>query len=448
MEIFLSNTLSGKKEEFVPYDPEHVRMYVCGPTVYNRIHLGNARSLTVFDMLYRVLKSKYKNVIYVRNITDVDDKILDAVKDGDVGKFIKKMIDAFHEDSSSLNCLSPTFEPKATEFIDGMIKMIERLIENGNAYIKNQHVFFDVTSFSEYGVLSNRDIQELEPGARIDINSDKKNPSDFVLWKPIKEGEKIFFDSPWGKGRPGWHIECSAMSKELLGDRFDIHGGGMDLVFPHHENEIAQSKCESSTNHFAKYWIHNGFVTVNDEKMSKSLGNFITVHDLLKSGITQNALRYFYLSTHYKKPLNFSEKGIRDAEKVMKKITALYEEHQENISKHSSKRLPQDFLRCLYDDLNTPKAIAYLHHLLNSVNEDRGALEYLFSCCEFLGLKLSNDQKRQNIPEDIIKIAEERRLARKEKDWGKSDNLRETLKNLGYAIEDIGQDHEYKIVKL
>src|SRR3989338_816958 len=324
MAIRIFNTLT-KKEEIVDLlDPTCLKMYVCGPTVYDRPHLGNARSAVVYDMFFRFFSKVFAKVIYVRNITDVDDKINNAAKERQISiqELTKEIIKLFHQDLDALNVLRPSLEPKATDNIPEMIKMIEELIENGNAYVSAGHVLFDVKSYKNYGELSNRNLDEMIAGARIEVEKYKKDPLDFVLWKSADEDDDIssVFASPWGKGRPGWHIECSAMSVKYLGKNFDIHGGGADLQFPHHENEIAQSRCAYSSSIYAKYWIHNGFLTVNGEKMSKSLKNFITVFDLLQKGEKGIVIRYLLLATHYRKPLDFSEKSLHDAQKSIEKF--------------------------------------------------------------------------------------------------------------------------------
>ena len=278
MDIFLTNNLTNKKEKFVPKDQKHIGMYVCGPTVYDDPHIGNARPLIIFDILFRLLKSKFKTVIYVRNLTDIDDKIIKASKDQKISttELTNKITKSFFEDCSYLNCENPTNQPKATEHIDLMIEMINELLNKGFAYENNKHVYFEVKKFSDYGKLSNKKLEDLKAGSRIVISENKKNSEDFVLWKPSNDDEPSW-DSPWGKGRPGWHLECSAMSKKFLGNEFDIHGGGIDLIFPHHENEIAQSRCANETSTFANYWIHNAFITMSNEKMAKSQGNILKI---------------------------------------------------------------------------------------------------------------------------------------------------------------------------
>lgn len=320
MTLTLQNTITRKREDFIPADKDRVTLYACGPTVYDRPHLGNARAVVVYDMLFRILRFIYgaKDVIYARNITDIDDKIIQAATERGVAinELTTQITKAFHHDIAALNCLPPTYEPRATEYITQMTTMISTLIDNGAAYEADSHVYFDVTSNPDYGQLSGRKLDELVAGARVKIGTFKNHPGDFVLWKPATENESGF-DSPFGFGRPGWHIECSAMSTDLLGINFDIHGGGADLKFPHHENEIAQSCAANPGSHFAKYWVHNGFLTINGEKMSKSLGNFTTVHDLLESGTEGEVIRLAFLLTKYHDPLDWNPKLLSDAKKML-----------------------------------------------------------------------------------------------------------------------------------
>ena len=446
--VQFTNTLTNQKEGFAPFDKDNVKMYVCGPTVYDRAHIGNARSSVVFDVLYRVLRAIYPKVTYVRNITDVDDKIITASNENgeDAKALTDRMTRYFHDDLGALNCLLPDHEPKATENITQMIAMIERLILRGHAYTNDNHVYFNVKSFAKYGQLSNRRLDELEAGSRIDVSELKRDPLDFVLWKPKKAHENVFFDSPWGQGRPGWHIECSTMSKEIFGDSFDIHGGGVDLVFPHHENEIAQSTCESPSNQFAKYWLHNGFLTVDGDKMSKSLKNFITVKELLDSGVSGAALRYFYLTTHYRKPLDFNQKALDDANKSINKFQAILD----SIDKKSSSemlhgKVSDEFLGYLADDLNTPLALAYLHKLCTKIsNTNNEYVTELRSCCEFLGLTLGMSSAAKEITSEVIALAEKRKEAKLQKQWSEADKIRLDIERLGYKILDT--ESGYKII--
>ena len=320
-DIFLTNNLSNKKEKFVPLDSKKIGMYVCGPTVYDNPHIGNARPLVIFDILFKVLKCKYGEsaVSYVRNITDIDDKIIKSANDNNISikDLTNKVVKDFKDDCDYLNLESPSKEPKATDHINEMIEMISELIKKKFAYEKNNHVYFEVNKFKDYGKLSNKNLDELVAGSRVEISEDKKNPEDFVLWKPSTDNEP-YWDSPWGKGRPGWHLECSAMSRKYLGNQFDIHGGGIDLIFPHHENEIAQSRCANDTKSFANYWVHNGFITMSNEKMAKSQGNILSINDLKSLGAGQ-VLRLALMSAHYKQPLDWNEKLFQDCKKTIQK---------------------------------------------------------------------------------------------------------------------------------
>ena len=358
-DIFLTNSFGNKKVKFSPIDPKKIGMYVCGPTVYESPHIGNARPLVVFDILFKVLKCKYgkDSITYVRNITDIDDKIITSSIENkiSVSELTGKITSIFHEDCKYLNCESPTHEPRATDNISLMIDMINKLIKNNFAYEKNNHVYFEVKKFDDYGKLSNKNLDELVAGARVEISKNKKNPEDFVLWKPSSNDEP-YWDSPWGKGRPGWHLECSVMSKKFLGDVFDIHGGGRDLIFPHHENEIAQSRCANEKNNFANYWVHNGFITISNEKMSKSLGNILKISDFKKK-VNGQVLRLALISSHYKQPLDWNNKLLNECEKTINKWYESY------IDIDKSVLIPDEYLSPLYDDLNTPGYIANLHKL-------------------------------------------------------------------------------------
>lgn len=444
MKIFLTNTLSGKKEEFVPIDTSNVKMYVCGPTVYDRPHIGNARSSVVFDLLFRLLRNLYPKVTYVRNITDVDDKIINSANKNNesVESLTARITKYYHEDLGYLNCLIPNQEPKATENIPDMISMITRLIDIGHAYVNESHVYFDIDSYADYGKLSKRKIDDQDIGARIEISELKKNPMDFVLWKPKKQHEQMYFSSPWGDGRPGWHIECSVMSKKYLGDNFDIHGGGVDLVFPHHENEIAQSICESKNNKFAKYWVHNGFLTVEGDKMSKSLKNFITVKELLDSGISGAALRYFYLTSHYKRPLDFNKKALEDSQKSISKFQKSIQKYNEKLDVNSRK-IPGEFLSNIADDLNTPLALSFIHQLSSKALEgDENYAIDLLNCCNFLGLNLEEKSGEIQLTSEIIKLAEERKELKVNKKWEEADKIRMKIEGLGYKIVDTKDGYE------
>ena len=440
-DIFLTNSLGNKKEKFIPIDSKKIGMYVCGPTVYDNPHIGNARPLVIFDILFKVLKCKFgtKAINYVRNITDIDDKIIKASleKKISISDLTKKITKIFHDDCNYLNCEVPSHEPKATENISLMIEMISKLIKNNNAYESNQHVYFDVNKFKDYGKLSNKNLDELISGARVEVSENKKNPADFVLWKPSFENEPSW-DSPWGKGRPGWHLECSVMSKKFLGDKFDIHGGGIDLIFPHHENEIAQSRCANENETFANYWVHNGFITISSEKMSKSQGNVLTINDL-KNKVNGQVIRLALISAHYKQPLDWNEKLLSESEKTINKWYESYTELKKQVL------IPQEYLSPLYDDLNTPGYIANLHKLFEKSQKGSAKDKEIFvSACNFIGL-LNEDKKiwekfkqsKSKISkEEIEKKIEERNIARKNKDYNAADNIRDELLDKGVLIED------------
>ena len=440
-DIFLTNSLGNKKEKFIPIDSKKIGMYVCGPTVYDNPHIGNARPLVIFDILFKVLKCKFgtKAINYVRNITDIDDKIIKASleKKISITELTNKITKIFHDDCNYLNCEVPSHEPKATENISLMIEMIDKLIKNNNAYESNQHVYFDVNKFKDYGKLSNKNLDELISGARVEVSENKKNPADFVLWKPSTENEPSW-DSPWGKGRPGWHLECSVMSKKFLGDKFDIHGGGIDLIFPHHENEIAQSRCANENETFANYWVHNGFITISSEKMSKSQGNVLTIDDL-KNKVNGQVIRLALISAHYKQPLDWNEKLLSESEKTINKWYESYTELKKQVL------IPQEYLSPLYDDLNTPGYIANLHKLFEKSQKGSAKDKEIFvSACNFIGL-LNEDKKiwekfkqsKSKISkEEIEKKIEERNIARKNKDYNAADNIRDELLDKGVLIED------------
>ena len=434
----LTNSLSKKKEIFKPINSNRVSLYACGPTVYDYPHVGNARSLVVFDLLFRVLKLVYgKNVNYVRNITDVDDKIIEASKKNKktINEITQNITKIFHNDCESLNCLKPTNEPKATEHIDGMIKMTKSLIEKKFAYVNDGHVYFSVSSFKDYGKLSNKKLDELKSGNRIEVSDLKKDPMDFVLWKPSNKDDPGW-ESPWGRGRPGWHLECSVMSEKYLGKIFDIHGGGLDLIFPHHENEIAQSCCNNSTNNLANYWVHNGFVTFNKEKMSKSLGNIITISDAVKK-YTGQVVRLALLSAHYSQPLDWNDELLSNQKNTLDKWYNLYQE-QKNYE-------TLDTTDILLDDLNTPGFIAKIHELYNQANTGDLDKKSLFnSACRFIGLFNISKTEWNNLKKKQIKISEdyienkieERIKAKKSGNYDLADKIREELLNAGILIED------------
>ena len=440
-DIFLTNSLGNKKDKFTPINPKKIGMYVCGPTVYDNPHIGNARPLVVFDILFKILKCKFGNnsVNYVRNITDIDDKIITSSieKKISIDELTKKITNIFHEDCRYLNCEVPTNEPKATENISLMIEMINKLIKNKFAYKINNHVYFEVKKFKDYGKLSNKNLDELIAGARVEVSENKKNPADFVLWKPSAEGEPSW-ESPWGKGRPGWHLECSVMSKKFLGDKFDIHGGGRDLIFPHHENEIAQSRCANENDVFANYWVHNNFITISSEKMSKSQGNILKISDF-KNKVSGQVLRLALLSTHYKQPLDWNNKLLSECEKTLNKWYESYTEIKKQVL------IPEDCLLPLYDDLNTPGYITNLHKLFEK--SQKGSIndkEIFVSACNFIGLlnenKNSWDKFKKNkstiSEEEIKQKITERNNARKNKDFKAADKIRNELLDKGVLIED------------
>ncbi len=449
-DIFLTNSLGNKKEKFVPINKNKIGMYVCGPTVYDDAHIGNARPLVVFDILYRVLKCKFgkKIVTYVRNITDIDDKIIQSSNEKKIStnELAKKIIKNFHEDCDYLTCQTPTFEPKATENISPMIEMINKLIKDGYAYLNNQHVYFEVKKFKDYGKLSNKNLDELIAGARVEVSKNKRNPEDFVLWKPSKDKEP-FWESPWGKGRPGWHLECSVMSKKYLGDKFDIHGGGMDLIFPHHENEIAQSRCANENEAFANYWVHNGFITVLNEKMAKSQGNILRISDF-KNNVSGQVLRLALITTHYKQPLDWNEKLINQCQNTINKWYESYVELKNPVL------IPEDYLNPLYDDLNTPGYIANLHKLFEkSQKGDLKDKEIFTSACSFIGLLTDTKKewmefkKRKSVisEKEILLKINERNKARDKKNYKLADQIRNELLDKGVLIEDKGDKTFWKL---
>ena len=440
-DIFLTNSFGNKKEKFVPINTKKIGMYVCGPTVYDDPHIGNARPLVVFDILYKVLKCKYgnKSVSYVRNITDVDDKIIQSSleKKISIDDLTKKIILNFNNDCEYLNCEKPNEEPKATDNISLMVKMIEDLIDKNYAYINNNHVYFEVKKFKDYGKLSNKNLEELIAGSRVEISENKKNAEDFVLWKPSKENEPSW-DSPWGKGRPGWHLECSVMSKKYLGTKFDIHGGGRDLIFPHHENEIAQSRCANDTDTFANYWVHNGFITISNEKMAKSQGNILKINDL-KKNINGQVLRLALITTHYKQPLDWNDKLLGECQKTLNKWYDCYIQVKKKVL------IPDELLAPLYDDLNTPSYIANIHKLYEKAYQGNDQDKEVFTtACNFIGLLLeTKDQwlkfkkeKSEISEEEILSKIKARDKARKDKDYKLSDKIRDELLNKGVLIED------------
>ena len=435
------NTQSRDKERFEPIDPDRVGFYVCGPTVYDLIHIGNARPLVVFDVLFRLLRHVYgpDHVVYVRNITDVEDKINAAAKENDepIEALTERTVERFHVDAAALNCLEPTVEPRATRHIAEMVVMIEALIEKGHAYEADGHVLFDVVSWPDYGKLSGNSRDEIIAGARVEVAPYKRDPADFVLWKPSTE-DLPGWDSPWGRGRPGWHIECSAMSLEHLGPTFDIHGGGRDLIFPHHENEIAQTLCGVEHAQFARMWMHNGYLVVNGEKMSKSLGNFYTVRELLEDWPGE-VLRMAILGTHYRQPLDFTLTGLGRARETLNRFY--------NAMRHADEPgtgdVPSSVRDALADDLNTPLALTHLHELADQAFKgDREAAMELRAGANMLGLmrETAADWFAGGADEDEVAAIEAqiaaRVAARKAKDFAEADRIRDALKDEGIELED------------
>jgi cysteinyl-tRNA synthetase len=468
--IHLYNTLTRAKELFAPIDPADVRMYVCGPTVYDYAHIGNARPVVVFDTLFRLLRHVYgeAHVTYVRNVTDVDDKIIErAAKTGeDIRALTERTFAAYEADMTALNALPPTRQPRATEHIAEMIAMIGKLIAGGHAYVAEGHVLFNVPSMPDYGQLSRRSLDDMIAGARVDVAPYKKHPADFTLWKPSTPDQPAW-DSPWGRGRPGWHIECSAMAEAILGETFDIHGGGIDLVFPHHENEIAQSRCAHDGAPFAKVWMHNGFVEIAGDKMSKSLGNFFTVREVLEEGFPGEAVRLALLAGHYRQPIDISRDGLKEAKAQLDRFYTALRKVQD-VTPEVNAELPLDVLAALKDDLNTPMALSHLHEAATALNKatDRRDQAHrkaaLLAGGQLLGLL-------QRDPEDVLKgrtvqiglvvkreealpikavlgsVPDEewvdeqiaaRNAARKAKNFAEADRIRDELTKAGIVLED------------
>jgi cysteinyl-tRNA synthetase len=459
MELRLYDTMTKEKRPFVPLDPNNVGMYVCGPTVYDFAHIGNARPVIVFDVLFRLLRHLYgdKHVTYVRNITDVDDKInARAARDYadlPLNEAIRKVTELtgaqFHADVDALGALRPTVEPRATEHIDEMRQLIEKLIANGNAYAEQDHVLFAVGSMKNYGRLSRRSLDEMVAGARVDVAPYKHGEMDFVLWKPSKAGEPAW-PSPAGikvEGRPGWHIECSAMAWKHLGEQFDIHGGGIDLVFPHHENELAQTCCAFHAERMAQVWMHNGFLQVESEKMSKSLGNFVTIRELLETDTfggrkwPGDVLRLAMLRTHYRSPIDWTLAALEEGERVLENWIDLLERHGTSFDRPMANR--SAVIEALADDLNTSQAIAELHRLAGLVRtNDAAAAQDLHTSLEFLGVLSPASfasRKKQELSPAAARLIDERKAARARKDFKESDRLRDELAAMGVLVKD-GKD--------
>jgi cysteinyl-tRNA synthetase len=473
-DLRLYDTLTREKRVFAPIDPSNVRMYVCGPTVYDFAHIGNARPVIVFDVLFRLLRHIYgaDHVTYVRNITDVDDKINDrAIRDYPglpLNEAIRKVTEPtakqFNDDVAALGCLPPTVQPRATDFVlprpDGkadMVTLIEQLITRGHAYAAGGEVLFDTQSMPDYGALSGRKLEDQQAGARVAVDAHKKHPTDFVLWKQSSDSEPGW-ESPWGRGRPGWHIECSAMSAAYLGDTFDIHGGGLDLIFPHHENEIAQSRCAHGTHAMANYWMHNGFLQVEGEKMSKSLGNFFTIDQLLRqSAFGANkwhgyVLRLSMLSTHYRQPIDWTADRLIEARKLLRDwIDTVYGTEPENFDP------PQELIDALNDDLNTPNVVAVLHALSKEARHNIAAAIKLHCALKFLGIwngETADDIYSYGIEvgdgpsqHDIQPLIEARTAARARKDFKESDRIRDELAAMGVTIKDSKDGTTWEIAR-
>ena len=433
MSLVVYNTLSREKEPFVPIDAGHVRLYVCGPTVYDYVHIGNARPVVAFDVLYRLLRRRYPRVTYVRNITDIDDRIMVRAADNrePIDALTNRTASAYQSDMRRLGALAPDHEPRATQYVGEMVDMIGRLIDKGHAYAAEGHVLFSVPSMADYGRLSRRTRDELVAGARVEVAPYKRDPADFVLWKPSTD-EQPGWPSPWGRGRPGWHIECSAMSAKHLGETFDIHAGGLDLIFPHHENEIAQSRCAFGHGLMARYWMHNGFLNISGEKMSKSLGNFFTVHELLDQ-YPGEAIRLLLLSAHYRQPLDFTHEGLVQAKATLDRWYGVLRSRDAA----PAASVPQAVEEALSDDLNTPLAISAVHQLGDpaALRAGANALGLLQQDAEawFRWTPAGAGGPTEAVIEAAIAA---RQAARKARDFKESDRIRDDLKAKGVLLED------------
>lgn len=446
----LHNTLTGRKQEFVPQDSSRVTMYVCGPTVYSYAHIGNMRPPVVFDVLARLLRHRYERVVYVRNITDIDDKINAAAEREGVSIAVisDRYAAAYHEDLEALGVAPTDHEPRVTEHLPQIIAMIQRLIDSGHAYAAEGHVLFNVGAYDDYGMLSKRDRREMLAGARVEVAPYKKDAGDFVLWKPSRD-EQPGWDSPWGRGRPGWHIECSAMAETLLGDTIDIHGGGHDLVFPHHENEIAQSRCAHGGAPFANYWVHNGFVTVNREKMAKSVGNVLRARELLEQAPGE-AIRLALLGGHYRQPLDWTDETLVQAKRQLDRLYGALREVAD-VEPAAGVEAPDGFFAALDDDLNTPAALAEMFELVRALNkaesnEDKARIKgQLLAAAKLMGLLSQTPQDWFGAGNDdaesaeIEALLEQRAAARKARDFTSADRIRDELTARGIVIEDSAQ---------
>jgi cysteinyl-tRNA synthetase len=467
MQLNIHNTFTGKKELFKPLDPERITLYACGPTVYNYVHIGNGRPAVVFDVLFRLLETMYPNVVYARNITDIDDKINAAADNAeDRNAAIRKLSDYFSEaysnDVAALGTLVPTFEPRATEHIQEIVDLIGKLVERGHAYAAEGHVLFDVPSFSEYGNLSNRSLEDMLDGARVEVAPYKKDAKDFVLWKPSSD-DIPGWDSPWGRGRPGWHIECSAMIHKHLGPSIDIHGGGSDLIFPHHENELAQGLCAYENESFANYWMHNGMLTLGNQKMSKSLGNIETIRDLLED-YRGETLRYALLTGKYRSPLSWSRELVDQARSGLDRLYQAILDSDNGANSTTSldynkvkiQDVPQAVAKALMDDLNTPQALAAMHEMASRINksnnpEDTAKLrEDLLTSAWLLGLLTHSpvtwfQGDTDKVDEQAIQnLIDERVQARANKDWQRADDIRKELLEMKIELEDSKNGTRWK----
>jgi len=454
--LLLYNTLKREKQVFVPQDPNRVTLYVCGPTVYSYAHIGNARPAVVFDLLHKLLSTRYPNVVYARNITDVDDKINAAAAEQNVPIEVisKHYTDIYHNDMAALGVGTPSIEPRATDHIPQMIQMIQRLIDSGHAYETDGHVLFAVESFADYGSLSGRNVEEMMAGARIEVSDFKRHPGDFVLWKP-SVAPQPGWESPWGWGRPGWHLECSVMSEFHLGETIDIHGGGQDLVFPHHENEIAQSVCAHAGKIFARYWMHNGFVTINKSKMSKSLGNTQVVHELLKDNPGE-VLRYLLLSAHYRQPLDWSEEALVRAQRTTDRVYGVIRDANAKFGPLEAQTVSEKFMSTLLDDLNTPEALAELNNearrLANAEDADAARISAgkLLAAGALTGLFQQDPESwlagdTEGLDDALIdQLIEERNTSRKQKNFARADEIRAQLQEMGISLEDVADGTRWR----
>lgn len=452
------NTQTRQREEFEAIDENNILVYVCGPTVYSYAHIGNARPAVAFDILVRVLRHLFPKVTYVRNITDIDDKINKAAADQkvEISDITEKFTQAYHDDLKALGVLPPSHEPKVTDNMDAILEMVQKLIDGGHAYEAQGHVLFSVKSYSEYGSLSGRDPEELLAGARVEVATYKQDAGDFVLWKPSGD-DQPGWDSPWGRGRPGWHIECSAMSAKHLGKTIDIHGGGHDLIFPHHENERAQSTCAHGGETFANYWMHNGFVNVDAEKMSKSIGNVLLVRDLLNEAPGE-AIRYVLLNAHYRAPLDWNDKVLQQAKNALDRMyNALRDMSSIPLDTNDTNTdIPEAFLEALKDDLNTPKALAEMFALVKQANtsdsdEEKAQIKQaLLKCGEMLGILQSTAEEwfagtvNADDTAEIDALVAEREIARENKDWARADEIRDILAEKKIVIEDSAEGVRWK----